>query len=190
MVNRILCGLVLVTGMQALAAENVQILNYQTFTQRLLDEAHTTKLNWKVGDIADYKLNVASFLQGKMHMFIREVGADGIWLQQDVDIQIQKQKVEILFDGNNGQVKKILVDGQEQKASDPNDQEIVESKPATVTVPAGTFECGYLKIHSKKDNTNTDVWINPELIPMLGLIKTVAQSQMGPVTLELTSFSR
>ncbi|MGE3920940.1 MAG: hypothetical protein AB7F64_08455 [Gammaproteobacteria bacterium] len=43
-------------------------------------------LNWKVGDENNYKLNMGGFINGTMKMFCREIGADGIWLVQDVDL--------------------------------------------------------------------------------------------------------
>jgi hypothetical protein len=144
--------------------------------------------NWKVGDENNYKLNLGGFLNGTMKMFIREIGADGIWMVQDVDLVIQKQKAEILIDPNTGEIKKILVDGKEQTIP-ASDIEIVEQKEATVTVPAGTYPAIYLKI---KDNANkgaiSENWINPRDIPISGMLKSIQDSQLGKMTIELTSF--
>lgn len=153
-------------------------------------EIGTQQLPWVVGETADYKLNIGGFLNGTMKMLVRELTPEGFWIEQNIDLMIQKQKVEILFDASTGQVKEILVDGQKQQMPEAGEQEILESRPDTVTVPAGTFECAYLKIKDKKENSETELWVNPDEIPILGLIKNVGQSQIGPVTMELTAFNK
>lgn len=164
----------------------------KTLATRVFGEVSTQGLGWKIGEKADYSLDLGGFLKGTMNMFVREETSEGIWLQQDIDIQVQQSKVETLFDKETGQVKKVLVDGQEQKLEQgkPGDQEIVESRPDTVQVPAGNFECSYVKIHNKSDNSDAELWLNPEIVPIVGLIKQISQSQFGPVTLELTAFDK
>lgn len=190
MLKKLLVVAAAVIGMQATAL-SLNIIDAKSLSAQVLSEVNPSRIPFNVGDSADYKLNLGGFLDGTMHMFVREETAEGIWLQQDIDLTVQQSKVETLFDAETGQVKKMLVDGQEQKLDDKaGDQEIVESKGDTVTVEAGTFECSYLKIHDKKENTDTELWINPELVPIVGLIKQVAQSQFGPVTLELVSFEK
>ncbi len=150
----------------------------------------TEGLDWKVGDQCDYKLNLGGFLNGTMVMSIREVTADGVWMVQDVDLQIQKQKIEALIDPNTGEIKKMLVDGKEQ-AVPKNDIEIVDQKQEQVTVPAGTFDSIHITI---KDNANngdqSEQWVNPRDIPIAGMVKSLANSQIGKVTMELTSFKK
>lgn len=144
--------------------------------------------NWAVGDACDYKLNMGGFLNGTMKMYIREIGADGIWMVQDVDLMIQKQKAEILIDGSTGEIKKILVDGKEQEIP-KSDIEIVEQKEATITVPAGTFQSIYVKLKDNaQDGAISEAWINPRDIPINGMLKSIQDSQLGKVTIELTSF--
>jgi sporulation protein YlmC with PRC-barrel domain len=147
-------------------------------------------LNWKVGQENNYKLNMGGFLNGTMKMSVREVGADGIWLVQDIDLSIQKQKVEVLLDPNNGQIKKMIVNGKEQ---DPpkSDYEIVDQKEDHITVPAGAFDAIYIKV---KDNANngaiSEQWVNPRDIPLSGMLQSIADSQLGKVTIQLTSFKQ
>ena len=61
----------------------------------------------------------------------------------------------------------------------------------SVTVPAGTFKTIYLKM---KDNANkgaiSEVWVNPRDIPLSGMAKTISESPLGKVTIELNSFER
>lgn len=150
----------------------------------------TEGLDWRVGQENNYKLNMGGFINGTMKMYVKEVTADGIWVVQDVDLMIQKQKVEILIDPNTGEIKKMLVDGKEQ-APPKQDMEIIEQKEDRVTVPAGTFDAIYLKV---KDNANngsiSEQWINPRDIPLSGMLKSLADSQLGKVTIELTSFKK
>lgn len=145
-------------------------------------------LNWKVGQENNYKLNMGGFLNGTMKMYVREIISDGIWLVQDIDLMIQKQKIEVLLDPNTGVIKKMLVDGKEQ-APPKTDFELVEQKEDRVTVPAGAYDAIYLKI---KDNANngqiSEQWVNPRDIPLSGMLKSLADSQLGKVTIELTSF--
>lgn len=149
-----------------------------------------TGLDWKVGQENNYKLNMGGFLNGTMKMYVREIIADGIWMVQDIDLSVQKQKVEVLIDPANGQIKKMLVNGKEQ-APPKTDMEIVDQKEDRITVPAGTFDVIYLKI---KDNANngqiSEQWINPRDIPLSGMAQSKADSQLGKVTIQLTSFKK
>jgi hypothetical protein len=147
-------------------------------------------LNWTVGQENNYKLNMGGFINGTMKMFVREIIADGIWLVQDIDLSIQKQKVEVLIDPNNGKIKKMIVNGKEQEPP-KSDMEIVDQKEDRITVPAGAFDVIYLKI---KDNANngqiSEQWINPRDIPLSGMAQSKADSQLGKVTIQLTSFKK
>lgn len=147
-------------------------------------------LDWKVGQEANYKLNIGGFLNGTMKMYVKSVGADGIWFVQDMDLMIQKQTAEILIDPNTGEIKKMLVGGKEQQIPKA-DYEVVDQKEETITVAAGTFQTIYLKV---KDNANngeiSEQWVNPRDIPLSGMVKAVQSSQMGPVNIELTSFKK
>ena len=147
-------------------------------------------LDWKVGQENNYKLNMGGFLNGTMKMYVREIAADGIWMVQDVDLSIQKQKIEVLIDPANGQIKKMLVNGKEQEPPKA-DFELVDQKEDRVTVPAGTFDAIYLKI---KDNANngaiSEQWVNPRDIPLSGMLQSKADSQLGKVTIQLTSFKK
>ncbi len=145
----------------------------------------TFGLNWKVGEENNYKMNLGGFLNGSMKMYVREITADGVWMVQDVDLMIQKQKVEVLLDQATGQVKKMLVNGQEQQAPSSN-PEIIDQRQERITVPAGTFDVIYVKM--KDGDQESEMWVNPRDIPLSGMVKMAAQSPIGPVTTELVSF--
>ena len=146
-------------------------------------------LNWKVGDENNYKMNMG-FIPGTMKMSVREMGVDGAWLIQEVSIIGQKQVIEVLIDLNTGAIKKMIANGKEQ-AIPKSDLEIIDQKEDNITVPAGTFDVIYIKV---KDKANADSiseqWVNPRDVPISGMVKSTADSQLGKVTLELTSFKR
>lgn len=158
---------------------------------QLLQDVAAQALNWKVGDENNYKLNMGGFINGTMKMFVREINTNTseAWLVQDINLMIQKQKVEALIDTNTGATKKILVDGKEQSLPEAN-FEIVEQKEAQVTVPAGTFKTIYIKIKDNGSGQISEQWINPREIPINGMAKSLADSQLGKVTIELTSFKK
>ncbi len=155
----------------------------------VMDQAHATGLNWKVGDTNNYSLDMG-FLQGKMIMSVKSITAEGIWMNQDMDLGFAgKQNAEMLLDSNTGEIKKMLVNGKEQ-AIPKNDVEIVEVTEDRITVPAGTFDCIHARIKDKEKNEEINSWINPQEIPLSGMLKTIQPSQLGDVTISLTSFRK
>ncbi len=144
-------------------------------------------LKWKVGDKASYKMS-GGIINGTAEMYVREDNGSEIWVQQDMNLGfLGQQKVEILYDKATGQVKKILANGQEQQLPNQNDIEVLETKEDRVTVPAGTFDAIYAKVKDKKNNQIQEAWLNPKEVPINGLLKTISDSQMGKISLELTS---
>jgi hypothetical protein len=188
MFKSIVIAAALVLSATAQASNTVAGFLFDNQIAQIQNHIGTYGPNWKVGDENNYKLNMGGFLNGTMKMFVREIGADGIWLVQDVDLMIQKQKIEVLLDSSTGEIKKMLVNGQEQEVP-RTDYEIIDQKEATITVPAGTFQSIYIKV---KDNANngdiSEQWVNPRDIPISGMLKSLADSQLGKVTIELTSF--
>lgn len=145
---------------------------------------------WNVGDAANYKISIGGFINGTMNSFVREEVTEGFWIQQDMDLGFMgKQKVEMLID-HAGQPLQILVNGEKQELPSQDDTEIIEMEESEVTVPAGTFEAIYVKMLNKKDNSESEAWINPQEIPVMGLLKQVATSQFGPVNVELTDYEK
>ncbi len=184
--KKLFCILALAIGFQAHAMDVAQVA-VAVNSSPAMQVARLLALDWKVGDQASYSLKM-SMVNGTMLMNVREITAEGIWLDQDVDLgPFGKQESDLLVDQETGEVKKILVNGQEQQIPE-NNSEIVEAKDDRITVPAGTFDCIYAKIKDTKTQEITEAWINPELIPVSGMLKTIQPSQMGNVTLELTSF--
>lgn len=188
MFKSIVIAAALVISTAAQASNSISGFLFNQTVKQIQNNIHTYGPNWKVGDECDYKLNMGGFLNGTMKMYIRDIGADGIWMVQDVDLMIQKQKTDILIDPNTGEIKKVLVDGKEQQLPE-SDPEIIEQKEAKITVPAGTYDSIYVKIKDNAQNgAISEAWINPRDIPISGMLKTLQDSQLGKVTIELTSF--
>jgi len=160
------------------------------FQKAAQQEAETQGLKWKINDSADYSFKMG-MISGKIHSFVREEVAEGLWVQQDMDMGfLGKQKIEILFDKATGQVLEIRANGQKQDPPSAEDFELVEMKEAQITVPAGSFRCVYMNVLNKKDNTHSEAWMNPQEIPMSGMIKQVSPGQFGQVVVELTGFNK
>jgi hypothetical protein len=170
-----------------LSAESVIELT-QAFTVQARAVANANKgLSWTVGDTTNYNLD-AGFIKGTAVITVREETEEGFWLNQDLELGMAgQQKVEILLDKNTGEVKRIIVNGKEQEKPEV-DMEVISMDEDKITVPAGTFECIHVVIRDKTKNEDSDAWVNPQLIPINGLLKNVSPGQMGKVTLELTSF--
>lgn len=188
MFKSIVIAAALVLSASAQASNTVAGFLFKPQITQIQKNIHTFGPNWAVGDECDYKLNMGGFLNGTMKMYVREIGADGMWIVQDVDLMIQKQKIEMLMDTSTGAIKKVLVDGREQSLPE-SDPEIIEQKEANITVPAGTFQAIYLKLKDNAQNgAISELWVNPRDIPLSGMLKSIQDSQLGKVTIELTSF--
>lgn len=190
MLKSLILAATLTVSVAAQAYDTVAEVIFASQLPQIQESVVTQGLDWRVGQENNYKLNMGGFLNGTMKMYVREVGADGIWMVQDVDLMIQKQKIEILIDPANGQVKKMIVNGQEQQPPKA-DYELIDQKEDHITVPAGSFDVIYLKI---KDNANNgqiaEQWVNPRDIPLSGMAQSKMDSQMGKVVIQLTSFKR
>lgn len=174
------------------AAQANSINHVPTILQSELSNifASSEQREWKVGDSASYKLNMGGFINGSMVMTVKSYDAQGLLITQDMDLGFAgKQNCEMLIDPGTGKTKSLVCNGQNQDVGE-NNVEIIETKEATVTVPAGTFQAIYIKAKNNSDNSEIQQWVNPRDVPVFGLIKTIAPSQLGEVTIELTSFKR
>lgn len=172
-------------------AAKASVLSAQPLIQavQIQSQVSTMGINWKVGDKADYKMS-GGFISGTVKSFVREVSGSDVWVQQDMDLGfLGKQKVEILFDAATGQVKKILANGQEQQLPSTSNIEVVDTHEDRVTVPAGTFDAIYAKIKDRDSGDLQEAWINPQEVPITGMVKAIADSQFGKITQELTAKS-
>lgn len=189
MIKALIATIGLAFSINAVAAPNLAETLANQQAQLLSGQVQTQGLNWKVGDQNNYKLDMG-FIQGTMIMKLREIVSEGYWLDQDMDLGFAgKQQASILLDPNTGEIKKMIVNGQEQKIPE-NTTEIVEVTEDKITVPAGTFDCIHARLKDKNDGKETNAWINPQAIPLSGMLKTIQPSQFGNVTIVLTSFKK
>lgn len=191
MLKLVLASVLLIASASANAASPlVQLAQPMILNAKIQSQVSTLGLKWKVGDKADYKVSLGGFINGDSKSFVREDNGTEIWVEQNMNLGFMgQQKIEILFDKATGQVKKILAQGQEQQIPDPSQMEMIEQKEDQVTVPAGTFQAIYVKIKNKSDNSIQEAWINPQEVPINGMVKALADSQFGKVTQELTAKS-
>lgn len=163
----------------------------QSVNKTILAEGDVNGFNWKVGDQANYAINMGGFIKGTMDYSVKAINGSEATLGQEIDLGFAgKQSCETVIDTANGQVKSIVCNGQNQNPGDQGEIEVVDTKEDNVTVPAGKFNCLYVKAHDKKQNADIEQWINPKLVPIMGLIKAIMPSQMGKVNIELTSFKK
>ena len=147
-------------------------------------------IEWKKGDTNTYSLDMG-FIQGSMVQTVREIGADGIWVDQNMDMGFAgKQTASQLIDPATGEIKKMIVNGKEQEVPKQGEQEVVKVEEASITVPAGTFECIHAQIKDKASGDITEAWINPDKVSIGGMLKVIQPSQFGNVTIVLKSFTK
>ena len=159
--------------------------------QVIASEANTSALHFAKGDTANYSLTIGSMINGTMVMTVDDIVADGVWLSQNMDLGFAgKQQIRTLIDPNTGAIKKMIVNGKEQTPPSGDDITVIDSKADTITVPAGTFECLWIKAHSKSQNADVEQWANLKEVPVMGLVQLKSTSQIGPVVAQLTSSKR
>ncbi len=172
------------------AHDLVQAINVEIFQKRFSDEASIQALDWKVGEAADYQIRMG-FIPGSMTMLVREEVFEGFWLEQNMDLGfLGKNKVELLIDKRDGSVLQMIVNGEKQEVPEQGNMEIEDMKEDRITVPAGTYDCIYLRIRDLDKNETSEMWINPSEVPIAGLVKQVAPGPIGNVTVELTKFRK
>lgn len=189
MVKALIAVLGLVFSVNAVAAPSAVEVVASMQNAAIMDQAQTMGLDWKVGDQANYSIDMG-FIKGSMSMSVRSIEADGIWMDQNMDLGFAgKQKIETLIDANTGAIKKMIVNGKEQQPP-KQDIEVIEVKEDRITVPAGTFDCIHARLKDKEQNAEINAWINPQVVPLSGMLKQVAPSQFGNVTVVLKSFQK
>lgn len=188
MFRSLLIALALTLGMTA-QAKTINSVIAENFIRSLTSEVDTQGLNFKVGDQTAYSVDM-SIIKGSMVMTVKSVAADEVVITQDMDLGFAgKQNCEQTINPNTGEIKKMVCNGQEQNQESPS-YEIVDTKEDTITVPAGTFTCLYIKAKNTKDDSIAEQWVSPKQIPVFGMVKMLAPSQFGQVKVELKSFKK
>lgn len=146
------------------------------------------ELNWKVGEQADYSIDMG-FFSGTLVMKVDSETSQGFWMSQNINLgPMGRQRAEMLLDKVTGEILEYKVDGRRQDPPEAGNMEMVENREDRVTVPAGTFKCMYVKMRDTSNNQEMQAWINPGAVPIVGMLKQVSPSQLGEVTVELTGF--
>lgn len=189
MLKAMIATMALAFSVNAFATPATDIVVAQTRLS-LLAQAHTMGLDWKVGDTNNYSISIGGFINGTMDMSVRSIGADGMWIDQNMDLGFAgKQQVQTLIDPNTGETKKMIVNGKEQEVP-KQDIEVIDVKEDHITVPAGEFDCVHARLKDKTNNQEINMWINPQLVPLSGMLKTIQPTQMGDANILLKSFKK
>lgn len=155
-----------------------------------LNSVHTFDIiNWKVGDSESYNLTVGSFINGTMTETVtKDPGDHTIWMEQVMDMSVQKETVDTQLDKATGKVLQMLVNGQAQQV--PDEQVTIISQDYTdVTVPKGTFKAMHVVAKSAQSD-HIEIWANPAATCMEGTLKMISSTQLGDMTIELTDFHK
>ncbi len=150
-------------------------------------------INWLVGDYQNVEVK---FLlgggAGHKEATKEEADKNAVWFVNEMTLMGQKQKTEALIDRSNGKTIKLIVNGKEEDVSKEGDGEIeiIEQSETEVTVPAGKFDCLYIKakVKAQGQDQEIEVWINPVDVNLDGMLKVVIQSMFGPITMQLKDF--
>tara|TARA_B100001248_G_scaffold262724_1_gene261623 strand:- start:14163 stop:14717 length:555 start_codon:yes stop_codon:yes gene_type:complete len=145
--------------------------------------------NWTVGDYANYKMSIGSFLNGTMSMEVMRFDGTELEINQKLDLQIMQQDCTMVIDITTGETKSLVCNGQAQDTSGGN-IEVIETRSEEVTVPAGTFNTTYIKAKETRQNSIMEQWADPYSVAVVGLVKMLTQSQMGEVKAVLTDFNK
>ncbi len=174
-----------VFSLQAFAASPFEVLHSAQVQQ--IKKAN--RIDWVTGDSCSYNVDMG-FIKGSMVMSIGQIGTDGVWMLQDMDLGfLGKQKIESLVDPSTGAIKKLIVNGKEEQVPEAPELDIVEVTDETITVPAGTFETQHARLADKNNGEEINMWATMD-VPVSGLVKQIQPSQMGQVTMVLTAFKK
>ncbi|MCB0391145.1 MAG: hypothetical protein KDD58_07635 [Bdellovibrionales bacterium] len=186
----LLLALMVFIGAQASANDNTIVFQVLK-AQGLFDQkVKPLGLDWKVGENTQHNINMG-FVSGTMDSKVREATTEGFWMEQKMNLGFfGEQLVEIHINKNTGEIIEMRVNGEKQTPPDQGNQEIVDMQEASISVPAGTFDCVYLKIRDNSNNQESQAWLNPTVIPMTGMIKMIQPSQFGEVVVELTGYQK
>jgi|GEM_PF-1236303 len=152
-------------------------------------------LNWQVGEYHNNTIKLSLPFPGTGRKYVAsDVPArNAFWYNNEISILGQNQKTEALMDRATAKVLELIVNGEKQDVGGDDDQmEILEQYETTVEVPAGKFDCMYVKakITSKGETQELEAWINPIDVNLDGMLKVKVQSQMGPVEMLLKEFGK
>ena len=177
---------------QSSSADSSLVISSNTVQQIVLQDLQATALdliNWKIGDTTSYDIEMGAF--GKLGTMTKTATKNedkAVWIKNDADLGGQKDVTEILISRTDGKILKMIHNGQEQSV--PDDKiEIISQEYTEITVPAGKFKCVHIVAKSKQTE-KMEIWANPQAVALDGGIQMIVATQMGEMTLKLTSFKK
>lgn len=177
------------TSFSATASTDVtnQILKQQsTLIRNSLSGAQT---RWHIGDEDVYQINLGP-ISGNLVARVAEIETAGVWVDQKIDMGLAgSQRIRELIDPQTGKTLRIFIDGVEQNPAN-SETETISTNSDRVSVPAGTFDCMHGVLKGKKDGQLIEIWVNPQAVPLAGMVKMIQPSSLGKATLTLKSFKK
>mgnify|MGYP000909768706 CR=1 FL=1 len=158
--------------------------------QGVLDAQTANAIRWKVGDFHEIKIDFILPGTGRKEATKDEPAQNAVWLKTTMQLLGQNQTTEALINRANGEVLRLIVNGKEEDPKAGGDMEIIEQSETTVTVPAGTFDCFYVKakVTGQQGTQTIEAWVNPIDVNLDGMLKTKIESQFGPISMILQRF--
>ena len=120
-------------------------------------------------------------------MSVTAVTTTTVTIADAINIAGQSENAVEVIDLQTGKVISVTVNGQAQTVPDQT-VKVISQVEESVTVPAGTFDSIHLVVQDAQSN-QSDIWANPNLIPVGGTIKMTGKQQSYTVLLELASFA-
>lgn len=160
-------------------------------------KATSNMINWAIGDFHNFTMEMegmGALGSGHKEVTKEEPAQNAFWYVQKMDVMGQAQNVETLMSRADGKVLRQIVNGEEKAVGGGDDAgnniEIIEQSETEVTVPAGKFDCMYIKAKFTQDGQTQEVelWVNPIDVNLDGMLKMVMQSQFGPIAIILQDF--
>ena len=178
-----------ISGLASAQEDTLQILNRPEVQSAILQVSPLDLINWKVGDTMQYSLTIAAYgINGSMVKTVTKDEGTSIWVNQDMDLTVQKQNVQTQINKADGKILKMIVNGQDQAV--PDDKiEIVSQDYTSITVAAGTFKAMHIVAKSAQI-TKLEAWVNPQATIMDGSLKEIVDAQGMEVVMELQSFKK
>jgi hypothetical protein len=195
--KKYLIGITLILGLSNGLAQaqmpSIDLSNVmKAFVAADIAQTQANLINWKVGDY--HKIKVEFLFgggKGSKEATKEDKERNGVWLETKISLMGQDQKTEVLYDRASGKVLEVIVNGEPQEqGGEDSEFEIIEQKETEVTVPAGKFECMYIKAKTVAQGQETTIqaWLNPVDVVLDGMLKVVFDTQMGPLTMLLEKF--
>lgn len=168
-------------------AAAVNLAHVRAIAQSATQAAKMDLINWKVGDKSSYNVEAMGQTLGTMDKYVDRNDGQTLWMVEKTSVIGQADEVDVQIDRTNGQIVKMMQNGQEVQV--PTDQPQVTNQEITdITVPAGTFHCVHITFNTSQVQ-GAQLWANPQLVVMDGSIKQDVPTQGIDIVLELTSFA-